>query len=325
MSAPLLLGVEIGGTKLQLGVGHGDGEILALNRLDVVPGSGASGIRDQIAGAVGPLLARFGRERFDAAGIGFGGPIDSERGRVTVSHHVAGWSDFPLADWFRDLLGTDRVVLQNDSDTAALGEARFGAGVGFSPVLYVNSGSGIGGGLVVDGRIYRGNGRGAIEIGHLWIEPPEPERPGATLESLASGWSIARQACEQIVRRLDASPEETTPLLRLADRRPERITAALVFEAASLGDPDALAVLDRATGALARGLAHAITLLAPRRLILGGGVSLAPAALWHDPIAHRLDRLVFPPFRGTFDIRPASLGELVVVHGALALARDLTG
>ncbi len=317
---PSFLGIEIGGTKLQLGLGHGDGTILALTRLDVAPTAGAPAIRDQIATAVGPLLDRVGRSRIDAAAIGFGGPVDSERGRVTVSHHVPGWSDFPLVDWLRDLLHNDLVALHNDADTAALGEARFGAGAGFSPVLYVNSGSGIGGGLIVDGRIYRGSGSGALEIGHLWIEPPTSDRPGSTLESLASGWSIARQA-----RDLAASRPlpDSSPLLRLADGRPDLIDTPLVFQAAALGDPDALSVLDRATTAFAQALAHAVTLLAPRRLILGGGVSLASPDLWLSPIARHLDRLVFPPFLGTFDLLPASLGELVVLHGSLALARDL--
>ena len=141
----------------------------------------------QIEGAADGLRAEFGP--FEAVGIGFGGPVDSAKGVVTKSHHVAGWDTFPLADWARYHLHCPRVSLQNDADTAALGEARFGAGVGLSPILYVTIGSGIGGGLVVDGRIYRGAGEGAVEVGHLWIDDGgEP----AILEHFASGWSIGR-------------------------------------------------------------------------------------------------------------------------------------
>ena len=103
---------------------------------------------------------------------------------------------------------------------------------------------------------------------------------------------------------------------------PSRITAALVAEAAGDGDPDSAAILDRARRAVAFALTQAITLLAPRRIVIGGGVSLIGEKNWFDPIRRLVDRDVFEPFRGRFDIVPAALGEEVVVHGALALARD---
>ncbi len=178
--APWLLGIEIGGTKLQLGLGRGDGVIVALERRTVNPAQGAEGIRTQIKDALRVLLEansdKLGLPQ--SVGIGFGGPVDAARGVVVTSHQVNGWDAFPLASWVRETLNIPSVSLQNDADTAALGEARFGAGVGFSPVLYVTIGSGIGGGLIVDGSIYRGNGAGAVEIGHLWINDTD-SRPGA--------------------------------------------------------------------------------------------------------------------------------------------------
>src|SRR5207248_5588282 len=128
-------------------------------------------------------------------------------GVVTTSHQVAGWDGFPLADWVRSNLGIEGVSLQNDADTAALGEARFGAGVGRSPLLYVTVGSGIGGGLILNGRIYRGAGRGAMEIGHLRVgatNPATEDAPPATLEQVASGWSIAQRALERAAEALRA-------------------------------------------------------------------------------------------------------------------------
>ena len=293
---PLLLGIEIGGTKLQLGLGRGDGEILRLERRAIRPEAGARGILAQIEEAHAALIAGLGDlgPPPEAGGIGFGGPVEVAEGVTLRSHQVEGWDRFALADWARRTLGMARVVVQNDADTAGLGEALFGAGVGLSPILYLTIGSGIGGGLILDGQIYRGAGLGAAEIGHLWVDggPEGPRR----LEDIASGWAIG-----------SASPD-------FGDAR-------AVARAAAAGDPTALAIFARATDALGRALADAATLLGPRRIILGGGVSLIGESLWFAPIRARLRERVFPPFRDSFDLVPAGLGEAVVVQGALALAR----
>jgi glucokinase len=331
MSTPLLLGIEIGGTKLQIGVGRGDGQLLGLERRQVQPSKGAEGILAEIGGATSDLLARLNIRPGDlaAVGIGFGGPVDSSRGIVTLSHQIDGWDGFPLSEWIKRALGVDQVVLQNDADTAALGEARFGAGVGYSPVLYVTIGSGIGGGLIVGGEIYQGSGRGALEIGHLIVHDDADfgsmRRPleQVTLEGLASGWSIGRSGADVIARALaqGKSPHLGT-LFQLCEGDPAKVTAALVSQAASEGDELAVQLLKTAWQAMGRALAHAVTLLAPRRIILGGGVSLIGEAHWFEPIRRETDRRVFPPFRGSYDIVPAALAEEVVVHGALGLALD---
>ena len=322
MAEPLFLGIEIGGTKLQLGLGRGDGRILDLKRLTIVPADGASGIRAQIAGAVGPLAAGRG-EPIAAVGIGFGGPVDAGSGVVTKSHQVAGWDGFALGAWARETLGVPVVSVHNDADTSALGEASFGAGVGLSPILYVTIGSGIGGGLVIDGKIYRGAGAGATEIGHLWVAAGAYDGSFETyssLEGVASGWAIGRAGAKAVHHYRDGY--DATRMTELSGGDPDRVTGQVVAEAARLGDFQAGLVIDRATTAMGRALAHAVTLLAPRLVILGGGVSLIDDDLWLDPIRKALDERVFPPFRGTFDVVTASLGEEVVVHGALALARD---
>jgi glucokinase len=323
-TTPPLLGIEIGGTKLQLALGRGDGTLLALARHAVDPARGAEALRGQLVASARDLIERAG-QRPAAVGVGFGGPVDPSRGVVNRSHQVSGWEDFPLAAWLREALGIGLVVVHNDSDSAALAEARFGAGAGLSPVLYVNSGSGVGGGLVIDGEIYRGQGSGAVEIGHLWIRQyaPEDSNPeAATLEEIASGWAIARAARRHVEAFLDRQWEAGRGIAKLSGGQIDRVTTRLVAEAASQGDYLARSILDRASSAMAQALAHAVTLLAPRRVILGGGVSLMDEALWLDPIRRELDGLVFPPLRGTFDVGPAALGEEVVVHGALALARD---
>jgi len=335
------LGIEIGGTKLQLGVGAGDGSPLAeLERFDVDAARGAEGIRGQILLAARTLLARYEIARI---GCGFGGPIDAAAGRVVRSHHVEGWADFPLAAWLQESL-LRPVTIANDADTAGLAEARFGAGRGANPVFYVTVGTGIGGGLIVDGRIYRGNGAGAAELGHLrpGLDAASPEE---NLESVAAGWGIAAQMNDRL-RQASAGATAVSAVRSAAERSqatgdvrpgddPSRLggslalpglalpkyTARDVAELAATGDAIALEVMDRATQALGWGLAQMITLLAPEVVVVGGGVSLSGENFF-APLREQTARYVFPPFAGTYRIEPAALGEEVVVHGALALAAD---
>jgi glucokinase len=322
MDSPWFLGVEIGGTKLQLGLGLGDGTLVARSRVPVYASARAAGILDQITFLLPSLLEGNGVsvDQIGAVGIGFGGPVDTHRGIVLTSHQIWGWDDFPLREWVQDRLGIGSAVVHNDADTAAFAEAHFGAGQGFNPLLYVTIGSGIGGGLVLEGRIYRGGGRGAVEIGHLWVPDPDDSRAIQRLEALASGWSIQQAARERLpqAQRGSSSP---SPLHALCQGNPALLSTEQVALAARRGDSLARTVLDRASRAMAFGLAQATTLLAPQRIILGGGVSLIGPELWFEPIRRELDRLVFPLFRETYDLVPAELGEEVVLHGALALAR----
>jgi glucokinase len=318
----MFLGIEIGGTKLQIGVGQGDGILAGLWRGTVDVAAGPAGIRDQITAAVPELLSRLGLERSQlrGVGIGFGGPVDDATHTIIKSHQIAGWDDFPLADWITELLGWP-AVLGNDADVAGLAEALFGAGKGMSPIFYITLGSGIGGGLIVNGEIYRGCGRGAAEIGHVQVSRPTPEGIcRLPLERFASGWGIAEDARVSLARgSTDRSP--MAYLLRLAGGSVERITAAQVSQAADQGDPFARQILDRAWACLAEAIAQVIVLLCPRRIIIGGGVSLMGEQILFEPLRRLVAEQVFAPFANCYDIVAAALGEKVVVHGALALAR----
>ena len=129
----MYLGIEIGGTKLQLGVGRGDGKLIALERAEIERSQGAPAIRNRIESITRTLAAK---HDITHVGIGFGGPIDAERGRTITSHQVAGWDDFPLVEWIADKISLP-AVLGNDADVAALAEAKYGAGRGANPVFYV--------------------------------------------------------------------------------------------------------------------------------------------------------------------------------------------
>jgi glucokinase len=324
----LYLGIEIGGTKLQLGVGPGDGTLAGLWRGGVDVAAGGEGIRKQIVAAVPELLAQAGveREQVVGVGIGFGGPVDDATATVIKSHQIEGWDDFPLAKWIADLLGLP-AVLGNDADVAGLAEALFGAGKGLSPVFYITIGSGIGGGLIVNGEIYRGVGRGAAEIGHLQFESylvhPFKDPEGVyhirakTLEELASGWGIAETA----KRCVDTEKPIRSLLYSRAQKQKRPLTAKDVAAAARQGDAFAESILKASIRYLADAICHVITLLCPRRIVIGGGVSLIGEQQLFEPLRRQVAERCFKPFAGCYDIVPAALGEEVVVHGALALAR----
>ena len=321
----MFVGIEIGGTKLQLGVGAGDGALAGLWRGSVDVAAGPEGIRRQITAAVPQLLARSGveRRRVRGVGIGFGGPVDDATHTIIKSHQIEGWDGFPLAGWITDLLGWP-AVLANDADVAGLAEAMFGAARGLSPVFYITVGSGVGGGLILDGVIYRGCGRGAAEIGHLGLGMrgsggnPEP----GNVESLASGWGMERQA-RAALAKLDPAGQSSSLLHKTAAGGP--VTVPLIAAAATQGDPLAQALLERGLRALSTGICQVIALLSPRRFVIGGGVSLIGEEQFFTPLRRMVAEGVFRPFAGCYDIVPASLGEESVVHGSLALARRKLG
>jgi glucokinase len=319
----VFLGIEIGGTKLQLGVGPGDSTLAGLWRGAVDVEAGGEGIRRQILAAVPELLARAGVERtaLRGVGIGFGGPVDDATQTVIKSHQIAGWDGFPLAKWLEDLLGLP-AVLGNDADVAGLAEALFGSGKGLSPIFYITIGSGIGGGLIINGEIYRGVGRGAAEIGHLRMAVEDRTDAclcWSILEEVASGWGIAEQA------RAAWRNNQDSPLWQLVEGQPDRITARHVALAAEQDDGLAQWLLEEACDHLAEAICHVVALLCPRRIVIGGGVSLMGEKLLFEPLRRLVAERVFRPFAGLTDIVPAALGEEVVVHGAIALARKRIG
>jgi glucokinase len=325
----MFLGIEIGGTKLQLGVGADDGRLRGLWRGAVDVAAGPEDIRRQIVAAVPELLEKAGIERGElrGVGIGFGGPVDDTTHTVIKSHQIEGWDNFPLADWISEVVGLP-AVLGNDADVAGLAEALHGAGKGLSPIFYITIGSGIGGGFIINGEIYRGCGRGAAEIGHLqfqtfWLRAPKQlaDSPAETLEQLASGWGIAENARRCI---LQEQPIRSMLYSKVVGGKLALI-AKDVAAAARQGDAFAESLLNDSIRCLAGAISHVIALLCPRRIVIGGGVSLIGEKLLFEPLRRLVTERVFKPFAGLTDIVPATLGEEVVVHGAIALARKRLG
>lgn len=302
------LGIEIGGSKLQLVVGNGAGQIFRRRRFAVQRSASAEGIRARIAAAVPELLAA---DPVVAVGVGYGGPVDWRTGRICVSHHIAGWSDFPLADWLSQLSGLP-VAVDNDANVAALGEALCGAGLRLDPCFYITVGSGVGGGLVTGGTIYHGATPGEAEIGHVRLD-----RAGATLESVCSGWAMDAR----IRARAAAEPHAVLAKLAFSYRGAE---ARCLAAALAQGDVEALALVDEAAQSLAFGLSHVVHLFHPRVIVLGGGLSLIGEP-WRAAVAAALPQWLMDAFQPGPAVVLSELGEDAVPVGALRLAAARSG
>jgi len=240
------------------------------------------------------------------AGVGFGGPVDWKTGRICRSHQVEGWSEFDLSGWLRQLAGAP-VVADNDANVGALGEARCGAGIGFSPVFYVTLGSGVGGGLVVDGKIYHGAKPGEAEIGHVRLD-----RAGTIVEARCSGWAVDAR-----IRELKLT-DPGCLLARLADQRVGG-EAKHLAAAWQQGDAAARRLLQETAEDLAFGLSHVVQLFHPEIIILGGGLSGLGEPL-RASVGGALRQFIMEAFAPGPKIALAVLGEDAVPVGALNLA-----
>ncbi len=300
---PLLVGIEIGGTKLQVVTGEPSGAITARFRFAVDRAQGAAGIRQHIQTTLAQVQQR---HRLAGLGVGFGGPIDWATGRICCSHHVEGWSDFPLGEWLHSLTQAP-VRVDNDANVAALGEARAGAGAGRDPVFYITLGSGVGGGLVNRGTIYHGAVPGEAEIGHVRLD-----RAGATIESRCAGWAVDRRVREAIAR------EPAGLLARLATGQ-EGAEARHLGPALQQGDAAAQRILRETCEDLAFGLSHVVHLFHPEVVVIGGGLSLLGEPL-RAGVAATLPQFLMTAFAPGPSVALAALGEDAVPVGALALA-----
>lgn len=303
MPAPdLLLALDYGGTKHAAGlVEVGARQWLAHKRVAAPPGSNGQTDREVMSALVDELLAATpGRLR--AVGVSFGGPVDWQTGRVILSHHVPGWEDTPLVALLQQQYNVP-VGMDNDANIAALGEWRFGAGAGCGSVLYITVSTGIGGGWVLDGQIFRGADSMAGEIGHLAIDPQGPEcvcGKHGCVEAIGSGTNIG---------------------LAMTRLQPQRTwTAEQVNAAAESGDAVAVSVLERAAWALGTGIGYAITLVNPQRVVIGGGVANAGNRYWNK-LRATASQFVLPQMR--VDVVRAGLAGDSPLWGAIALAETL--
>lgn len=313
-----LLAVEIGGTKLQVVLGTPEGTIVDVERGSVDPARGAQGILEWLASATAAVIGRCPADgACRAIGVGFGGPVDSATGRVLVSHQVGGWDGVHLKQWFEERFSVPTCV-ENDANVAGWAEYCLGAGKGTNTFVYCNIGSGIGGALVVDGKLYNGQGLGACEIGHTWVADWTSNEAGAIdkLENLCSGWSITRRI--RSWHDLDAA----SVLGQMCSGDPARLTCPMLADAARAGDARALTEIQAVASAVGQALANVVTLLHPEKIAMGGGVSLMGPVLL-DALSAKVESLAFGAYQGSFMVVPCALEEDVVTAGALLLASAL--
>ncbi|HET6246665.1 MAG TPA: ROK family protein [Tepidisphaeraceae bacterium] len=305
----MFLGVEIGGTKLQVVAAGAGGDIARRWRANVRPEFGGRAICDQIAEGIAEICRADPAEKIRSAGVGFGGPIDIATGTIRKSHQIPGWENFPLRDWLADLIAAP-VAVDNDANVAAFGEARRGAGAGFDPVFYVTMGSGVGGGMVAGGRIYHGMPPGESEFGHVRLD-----RDGAIVESRCSGWAVDAR-----IRALGKA--EPDSLLARSIYGATGCEARFLAPALAAGDAAASRLLREIADDLAFALSHVIHLMHPRVIVLGGGLSLVGEPL-RLAVETALPPFVMKAFWPPPEVRLAGLGEDAVPAGAIELAKML--
>lgn len=308
------IGVDVGGTKVAAGVVDDQGAVVAAVR-EATPKTDPSAIAEVIATLVTRLAAE---HPVDAVGIGAAGFIDTKRSTVYFAPNLA-WRDEPLTERLAKVVDLP-IVVENDGNCHAWAETRFGAARGCTDVVAVIVGTGIGGGIVLDGRLYRGGFGIAGEIGHLRVVP-DGEACGCgqrgCYEQYASGNALVRHA-----RRLAAAhPDRAARLLRAAGGHPEQITGPQITAAARDGDPVALECFAEIGRWLGEGLAGLAAVLDPACFVVGGGVAEAGELLLGPARAAFQATLTGAAYRPQPAVRLAALGSAAGIVGAADLAR----
>ena len=294
------LAVDLGGTELRAAMVDESGAVLAYAACATDSRGGPAAVMAQMVDLLGRIEREVGIRAPVGLGIAAPGPLDAVAGIAIAPPTLEGWHDVPLAAEMQARLGLP-VRIENDANAAALGEWRFGAGRGTRHMVFVTVSTGIGGGVIADGRLLHGDRGLAAEIGHMTIDATATESlfggaPGAW-EALASGTALGRDAT--------------------ALAGPGPITARHVVEAARIGDPLACALLDREARLLGIGFTNLLHLYAPERIIMGGGVA-AGLDLMRDHIAATIRERALAPYRNV-PVIAAALGPQAGLVGAASL------
>ena len=308
---PHAIGLDIGGTKIAGGVVTAGGVVLERTRVPTPPADEAATLAAMVA-VVDELRAR--HPRVDAVGVGAAGMVEWPRGRLRWAPHNA-YRRLELRRLLHERTGLPTVV-DNDATAAAWAEARFGAGAGTDDLVLVAVGTGIGGGLVLDGAVYRGTAGLGGEVGHMIVAPDgDPCDCGnrGCLETMASGSALGRAA------RAVAAADPGGRLATLAGG-PQRVTGEIVFQAAKEGDQAAIALFERTGYWLGVGIASLITIFDPDVVVVGGGLA-ATGDLLLAPARASMERYVFGrAHRDLPPVAPARLGADAGLVGAATLA-----
>ncbi len=321
----LFIGVDLGGTNLRAGiVDVENSRVLALHSIPTLAREGHDTVMARMADLIRSIVSSVGLRlsAIQAVGIGVPGMLDLEHGRVVFLPNLPGeWRQVPLQASLANAVGLP-VFLLNDARAITYGEWRFGAGRGVDTMACFTIGTGVGGGLVINGQLHMGIGGTAGELGHQTIDPHGP-RCGCgnrgCLETLASGRAIAAQGAKAVMQG------RTTAIGHLVDYDLNRITPQVIFEAALQGDEVAREIYEQAGVWLGIAVANVLVSVGPRKVIIGGGV-VAAGDMLLDPIRRTIrERVTIMPVEQV-DVLPASLGsDGGVIGSAFWAAQNLPG
>ena len=310
----MLIGIDVGGTNLVAAKVKDSGEILEKISIPVNRSASAEQLCETLIG-----LARQAAKEdvIDAVGIGFPGLVDNESGIVLQTPNMP-FSNTPFRELFQKQWNVP-VYMGNDANCAAIGEYWAGAAKGRDTAMMITLGTGIGGGLVIGGKLYAGFAGGGMEVGHMVIDPNGPTcgcgRKGC-FEQFASATALIREAKTQMQKNQDSL------LWEACCERIENLQGVHVFRAAGEGDPTAQKVLDTYINYLAMGLANLINILQPEVICLGGGISNAQDDLFLTPLREQVKKYVFDK-NADLCLERAKLGNDAGLVGAAMLCKSV--
>ncbi|HEY1801521.1 MAG TPA: ROK family protein [Terriglobales bacterium] len=317
-----IMGVDIGGTKVAVGLIDPAGSIVAQRRAPMISNSDAATGLGSVLAAMDSVIADLkSDQRIRAIGICAPGPLDPQTGTIINPPNLPCWRNFPLAAEVAALHHIP-VKVDNDANSAALAEVRWGAGRGYKNVVYVTVGTGIGTGIILDGRIFHGRTGAAGEGGHVSVDYRGPicscGKPGC-IEVLACGPAIVRRARGKL---LDAGTSRPSMLLQLANGNLEAVTTEMVGQASVADDPIAHETLQETADLLTLWLGNLVDLLDPEAIIFGGGATAALLPFF-AMMRTNLPRYCVNPRASEVPILPAHYGADSGIAGGAALCYEI--
>lgn len=311
-------GIDLGGTAVKCGIADAEGRLIVKGQRPTGKEAGAAAVISEMAGLLRELEEKSG-VRVTAAGVGCPGLIDTKNGTVVYSNNLM-WQKVPLAETLQTALGVP-VFVTNDANAAALGEFVCGAGAQYHSMVMLTLGTGVGSGIVLDGKLFEGNRGAGVELGHEVIRSGGVRctcgRRGC-LEAYASATALIRQARHA----MEKAPESR--LWQLAGGTVDGVTGKTVFDALRAGDPTAKKTVQKYTDYLADGVANAINAFHPEAIVLGGGICAA-GDLFLPELRRKVSRRIFGGARfAPVKLTIATLGNDAGFFGAAALAAEKT-
>lgn len=314
MTPPTVIGIDLGGTTVKSGLISASGEVLYENRLPTLADEGPAAVIGQIEAGIRDIIAKKGAPTLAAVGIGAPGVVD-DRGVVKAPPNLKGWDEVHLAEEVAKRIPGFHVVVENDANVAAIAEARFGAGRNVPDFLFVIWGTGVGGGIILDRKLYRGPTGGAGEIGHISIDhngPPCNCGGRGCIEAYIGQRYLSQRTADKLRDRKDST------IHQLVGGDLSKLEPAIIAKAAEQGDPLAREALAEAGHLLGVAIAAVMNVMDLRVSIIGGGVSAAGDLVLKATQAGVVGQ-VLKPLKPGIRVLPAQRGNTAGILGAAGL------